>query len=132
MRNNIYKIVEDTVKKYRTSNPFEICEKLGLKVEYVNYGKGIILDSKFIKINKKYTEYSRYILCAHELGHAILHKGDCLNYFDDSDTLEKIEKDRQANLFAAYLLFEDNGDIKFGNMNSYMLHNFIDSHLEEL
>ena len=132
MRDNIYEIVKDTVYKYKTSNPFEICKKLGIKIDYVNYGKAIILDSKIIKINKKYTEYSRYVLCAHELGHAILHKEDCLNYFDDSNTLEKIEKDRQAYLFAAYLLFEDDGEIKFENMNSDMIYKFIESHLHEV
>ena len=50
MRDNIYEIVKDTVYKYKTSNPFEICKKLGIKIDYVNYGKAIILDSKIINI----------------------------------------------------------------------------------
>ena len=33
-------------------------------------------------------------------------------------------------MFAAYLLFEDNNDIKFKNMNSYMLSNFINSYID--
>ena len=99
----------------------------------MNYGKGFILDSSLIKINNKdYTEASTYVICAHELGHAVLHNKDSINYFDDSNTLEAIEKDRQANLFAAYLLFEDDNDIKFENMNSQMIKNFIESHIEEI
>lgn len=133
MRNKIYKTVENMVFKYKTSNPFELCEKLGLTVKYMNYGKGFILDSSLIKINNKdYTEASTYVICAHELGHAVLHNKDSVNYFDDSNTLEAIEKDRQANLFAAYLLFEDDNDIKFENMNSQMIKNFIESHIEEI
>lgn len=133
MSNKIYKTVEDIVFKYKTSNPFELCEKLGLTVKYVNYGKGFIFNSCLIQINnKKYTEASTYVICAHELGHAILHKGDSTNCFDRNDTLEKIEKDRQANVFAAYLLFKDDNDIKFKNMNSYMIKNFIDSYIEEV
>ena len=132
MGEQIYKIVDSLVYKYKTSNPYELCEHLGLKVDYVSYGKGIILASKIIKLNKKkYTDHSLYVLCAHELGHAILHNGDCINCFDDNDTLEKIEKDRQANIFAAYLLFEDDNEIKFKNMNSYLLSKFIDKHIIE-
>ena len=133
MRNKIYKVVEELVFKYKTSNPFELCEKLGLTVKYVSYGKGFIFNSCLIQINnKKYTKASTYVICAHELGHAVLHNGDSVNYFDESNTLEKIEKDRQANLFAAYLLFEDDNDIKFENMNSQMIKNFIESHIEEI
>lgn len=130
MGNKIYEIVKDTVYKYRTSNPFEICEKEGLKVKFVNYGKAIIINSEVIFINDKYDLASKWILCAHELGHAILHRGDACNHYNENNTLDKIEKDREANLFAAYLLFEDNLDIKFENMNSYVLQNFIESHLK--
>lgn len=129
MGDKIYKIVKDTVYKYKTSNPFEICEKMGLKIKFVNYGKAIIVNSELILINVKYDLGSKWILCAHELGHAILHKGDSLNHYDENNTLLKIEKDKEANLFAAYLLFNDDLDIKFANMNSYMLHNFIEGNL---
>ena len=130
MRKDIPKIVENLVYECNTRNPFNICKKLGLTVDFVNYGKGFIFDSKYIKINKKYTGLAAYVICAHELGHAILHNGECINCFDRNDTLKKIENDRQANMFAAYLLFEDNNDIKFKNMNSYMLSNFINSYID--
>lgn len=130
MGDKIYRTVEELVYKYKTSNPYELCEKLGIRVDFVSYGRAMIIDSKSIKISKKYTEYSRYVLCAHELAHAILHEGDCINCFNENNTLEKIEKDKQANMFAAYLLFNDDEEIKFKNMNSYMLQNFIESHLK--
>ena len=61
-----------------------------------------------------------------------MHRGDACNHYNENNTLDKIEKDREANLFAAYLLFEDNLDIKFENMNSQMIKNFIESHIEEI
>ena len=132
MSNKIYKIVDYLVNEYGTKDPFELCQHLGIVVRFISVGEGFAFASSGLIMinNKKYTEKSLRVICAHELGHVVLHNKDKINCFDRSYSLEKIEKDRQANIFAAYLLFEDNNDIKFKNMNSYMLSNFINSYID--
>lgn len=132
MGDKISNEVSKLINKYKTYNPFEICKKKGIKIKFVNYGTANIINGidKIILINSKYDEFSKKILCAHELGHAILHSNDACNYYNSNTSLQQIAKDREANLFAAHLLFDDsNLDIKFSNMNSYLIQNFIESHL---
>lgn len=130
MRNQISNIVNNVVSNYGTRNPFRICEKMGIKVKFVSYGRAAILNSELIFINENYDEQSKFLLCAHELGHAILHHNDLCNHYDENSTLEKIKKDEEANLFTAYLLLNESElDMNFSSMNSYLLQNLIEDHL---
>jgi Zn-dependent peptidase ImmA (M78 family) len=59
-----------------------------------------------ISINADYNETSRRLLCAHELGHALLHSNGVNHYSIASNyELERLERD--ANLFALSLLYDD-------------------------
>ena len=126
----INRALEFINKECKTTDPFEICEKFGIKVVYKNYNieamKGymtMITDNDvIIYINSNLSDYSKTIICAHELGHVLFHN-NAGNYFHGGD----FDKEFEANLFTAYLLLDQSKyDIKFENMNNYILQNIID------
>ncbi len=80
MELDVVNLVGDLKQKYQSADPFIICEKMGISVEFVpflNNPKGQfqeILDEPIIFLNDslKYSE-ERFYICAHELGHALFH-----------------------------------------------------------
>lgn len=71
---------------YGTNDPFEIARKLDIDVIIVDESIKVLKASAdyinnkaCIKINSKFTEKSQKVLCAHELGHIILHQGMKVN-----------------------------------------------------
>lgn len=112
-------IVDKLVKKYNTCNPFEICEKRNINVLYCDLGKlrGLYRYSKrnkFITINSNLPEIERMNVCAHELGHEILHSGHNRIFLNSTFILPS-KFENQANRFAAYLLLKGYTDY-FENM----------------
>jgi Zn-dependent peptidase ImmA (M78 family) len=121
----------DTICKTGETDPFHICEVLGILTLFEPMGtfpgacKGFFLSQSrkmAITINRDLSEKMQRIICAHELGHAVLHrKGAGLKTFHDFilfDTVSHYEY--EANLFAAELLLRDkevldvlNGDMSF-------------------
>jgi len=50
-------------------------------------------------------------VCAHELGHAVLHSSSEYQFLiDNTKILRRSKLEDEANLFASYLLFPDNLD----------------------
>ncbi len=120
---SISKKIDVLTRKYDTRNPFELCRDLNIRVRYKDLGtamkayyfyqsriKNIVLNSRSGKIVQR-------ILCAHELGHALLH-GELaamrgfqeLEMFDMTSATEY-----EANLFAAELLIDDKELLKLLN-----------------
>ncbi|GKZ04035.1 ImmA/IrrE family metallo-endopeptidase [Paraclostridium bifermentans] len=132
----IYDIVEQIVDHFNTDDPEILCDKLGLEIKNVNYGKSYFVGDNLnlVFINKNYGKLARKIVLAHELGHFILHKRDNVNYFRSTQpTIDNSEKERQANLFAAYMLFSDKFlKIKFADMTNYLLESFFNDLTGEL
>lgn len=63
--------------------------------------------NQFIVINENLDEYLQNVVCAHELGHAVLHK-HVNTPFMRRDTFLSVSKiEREANGFAAELLISD-------------------------
>lgn len=105
-------------KVHDESDPFRLCRDMGIIVLYQSLGreqdaiKGFFLKNKRIKtitINCDLPLVIQRIICAHEIGHAVLHKDSGISafhevgMFDESSAFEK-----DANLFAAeYLLHDD-------------------------
>ena len=121
--------------KYNTTNAIEIAQNLGIKVITRNVNPAvfkahIIKFDKypaFICINSSFSMISQCVLCAHELGHAILHQDCCYNQFDTAADMIKQKMEYEANLFAVALLFNENDFIcKFSDMNNYMLKETLD------
>lgn len=128
----IKQIVKNVLLKHGTRDPFEICEQLGYKVILKQYNidwKGEMIkltnENIIIYINSNLSKQAQYIVCAHELAHAQLHL-NAGNHFNGGETLEQLEMEREADMFTAYLLLDEKEyDVKFENMNGYLLNNVI-------
>lgn len=105
--------VDELYKKYGTRNPFTLARQLNIQIFYWDLPteiKGFYQYEKrnrFIFINSELSLEEQLVVCAHELGHAVLHTK--LNTpFMRTNTLFSIDKiEVQANTFAAYLLIPD-------------------------
>lgn len=134
---NIDKKVKNTIleliHKHNTIDIFKICELEGIQIRFKDYnteflkGRCVKLLGKWIiYINCNYNLKSQQLLCAHEIGHIMLHKNSNVNDFDGSDPVLEFE----ANLFAAHYMFDERDyDLKFSSMNNYLLKNVIDENL---
>lgn len=100
------------VKKYDTSDPFKICKELNIRIFYTDLGttRGLYTynkRNKFITINSGLEEPECQIVCAHELGHAILHHDSNRVYLDSIMLTRPNVEENEANCFAAHLLVPD-------------------------
>lgn len=106
----IRKKAESIISLYKTADPREICEKMGiiiLEQDLPNSVNGFMLnylESEFIILNQNLNYDERYVTLAHELGHIILH-GDTNSIRLSCNTNFCISKyEREADCFAAFLL----------------------------
>jgi Zn-dependent peptidase ImmA (M78 family) len=111
------------IKKFKTRDPYELCDALDIKIRYKDLGTQIkayyiyIARIRNIVINYNVSEVVQRILVAHELGHDRLHtelamqKGfHELELFNQTTTTEF-----EANVFAAELLIDDKELLKLFN-----------------
>ena len=104
------------IRRFQTRDPFTIAEGMGITVlirpDFVRQ-KGafvVIGNNSFIFINGNLSEYMQRLVCAHELGHALLHRklgtvpGGVIE-FEIFDITNDTEYD--ANVFAANLLMDE-------------------------
>lgn len=135
----IKNLAEDLRENYNTRNPFELADKFGIKVPI---SKVLPADKKaytiksdnyptIIIVNGRYEYKSQMVLCAHELGHALLHS-DAVNNFAVTSKNAFKNVEYEANLFAVSLLFdEEDFNIKMLNMSNYLLKQVLDYNIEE-
>lgn len=110
---DITALVNKIVSEFKTRNPFEICDLMGLCVVKTALPTNIngffskTSGEKIIFINSSLDENKAKFCLAHELGHAIMH--DSFNsVFLSSDTYFCCQKfENEADAFASHLLFED-------------------------
>lgn len=106
------RMAESLVRKYGTRNPFRIAEALGLLIVRTPL-RGIRGFYQYIKrcgiiyIDSDLDERDACFVCAHEIGHALLHRG-CNRIFMDSHTYFAVNRyEVEANRFAVDLLYDD-------------------------
>ena len=105
--------VLDLIIKYGTKNPFKLAKKLNIEILIEDLGevRGLfkkILKRKFIFINSNLSDFDKLLVCAHELGHAILHSSSDFQFLiDNTSLLRRSRLEDEANLFASYLLIPD-------------------------
>lgn len=106
----------DYVRDLKTTwgdDPFDIAERFGIKVNINNSGKpsAYIINMPnyptVISIFGDISDVSRKVLCAHELGHAILHDNCVINRFTGTKDAVQNYTEYEANLFAVALLFNE-------------------------
>ena len=98
-------------KKFCTNDPYTIAEYYGIKIihrdtpirDFTAYTIKQPGYPTFISINNAYTDFSQKLLCAHELGHAILHE-DGINHFNVTAKNLYTNSEQEANMFAARIL----------------------------
>lgn len=116
--------------RYGTRDPFSLCDALDIGVKYKDLGdkiKGYFFYQSRIKtivLNSRTDNTVNRILCAHELGHAVLHS-DMLcamkslhdpHLFDTASLTEY-----EANVFASELLIDDAELSELLRCNEYSL-----------
>lgn len=110
----IKKKVDKLIHKFKTNNPFEIIDsykniilcKISLDTDInglYQYHKGV----KFIYINSNLSIEKQTVVCAHELGHALLHTKINVCFFKENTFFSTSKFEVQANMFAAELLLPD-------------------------
>lgn len=110
---NIKRRVNNLVRKWGTNDPVQLCKYLNIDVYYEELGgiKGyykVCLKRKMVIINSEMSFYSRKIVLAHELGHALLHGKDIFFMKTYFTSHKSTVYENEANLFAKCLLeFDD-------------------------
>ncbi|AMA72894.1 hypothetical protein ACH33_08510 [Aneurinibacillus sp. XH2] len=114
--------VKTLINKHKTSNPFEIAARMNIHIikwdlhkqinGYYKYDRR----NRYIVINCNLDNNFQRVVCAHELGHAILHTR-VNTPFMTMNTFFSVNKiEREANTFAAELLIPDDN---FENLSIY-------------
>lgn len=110
--------VLNLILKYGTKNPFKLAKKLNIEIIIEDLGevRGLfkkVLKRKFIFINSKLNEFDKILVCAHELGHAILHSSSNYQFLiDNTRILKKSKLEDEANLFASFLIFPNDDEME--------------------
>lgn len=113
-RDYIQNVANKLIKKFDTRDPFQLCEAIGVEVFYADLGslKGMykyLKKNRFAVINENLDPFTKTLVCAHELGHDILHQNlarkVCLQEFILYDM--KSRPEYEANLFASEILLAD-------------------------
>lgn len=107
---DITKRVNKIVEKHETKNPFTIAKRLGIHVIHENLGNILGYYSKhfripIIHINEDVDEKQQMFICAHELGHAILHPDHNTSFLKKHTFFSTDKIEVEANEFAVELLF---------------------------
>ena len=122
---------------WNTNDPFEIAKKFGIEVLFREVAiKGFTAQTikipgypTIISINDAFNEKSKKILCAHELGHALLHD-ESVNHFSVTKRNVMTYVERDANLFAVALLIDDETEAQLSgplvNMENHLLKAILD------
>ena len=113
-REYIQNVANELIKKFDTRDPFQLCQAIGVEVFYADLGslKGMykyLKKNRFAVINENLDPFTKTLVCAHELGHDILHQNlarkVCLQEFILYDM--KSRPEYEANLFASEILLPD-------------------------
>ena len=124
----ICETVEKLKRKYDESDPFRLCRAMGILLLQQHLGndpdsvKGFFLVNKRIRtitVNADLPLIIQKIIVAHELGHATLHRNSGTFAFHEVNLYDSVSVyEKEANLFAAELLLNDNEVLEALNQDS--------------
>ena len=109
---NIKKFANDIANIHDTRNPFHIATENDIHILYEELGKNLgyfsnLFRIKTIRINDHADPFLQPFICAHELGHALLHPHAGTHAFNRNSFIANCKIEKEANLFAVELLFPD-------------------------
>ena len=105
-------IANSTVKKYNTRDPFQIAKEKNVILVYAH-----LIDIRgfyqyfqrqhIICIDQDLSDQEKKFVCAHELGHMMMHKNSNAIYMDTQTFFNTNKLENEANTFAVNLLIPD-------------------------
>lgn len=109
---NIKAMADNLAKKCGTRNPLEIVKALDATLVFypldgVNGFYQYFKRNHIIYIDERLSDEEQLFVCAHELGHMILHKKANAVFMDSRTQLNTSKYELEANRFAVDLLIED-------------------------
>lgn len=138
-KKSIIEFAKSFRKEWKTNDPFEIAKRYNIQVMFRDSAISSFTAQTFkvegypviISINSRYPEFARKVLCAHELGHALLHN-EVVNYFAITSTNVTTDVELEANLFALALLMENEDElaIPLDKMENYLLKTIMDYNIK--
>ncbi|MFJ8261440.1 ImmA/IrrE family metallo-endopeptidase [Rummeliibacillus sp. NPDC094406] len=105
--------IEQLRKKHNTVDPYELASLLNIMVipfnlhEEINGFYQYNRRNKYIFINSNIDDDLKRVVCAHELGHALLHTRSNTHFLRNNTFLSVDKIEIEANTFAAELLLSD-------------------------
>ncbi len=132
-------LAQSFYNEWGTSDPLVIAKELGIQVLMRDEcfqgfkAQTIKVDGypTIISINNRYSDISKRVLCAHELGHALLHS-ETVNHFDTTRKNSFTNVEYEANLFAVALLCDENSfNIPLEKMNNALLKSVLEYNIYE-
>lgn len=109
----IIETAEQVIENYGGKDVFETAENAGVKVWFRKLGslKGLYICEngvRYIVINEQLDVTMQKVVCAHELGHDVLHRELSAGGIREGTLFLDTDKtEREANLFAACVLISD-------------------------
>lgn len=105
-------IVNSLIRKNKTRNPFEIIKGMNVILLFVPLKnvRGFyqyFQRNNLIYIDESLPEYEQLHVCAHELGHMLLHKKANALFMDTYTGFNTTKYEKEADLFAMELLMPD-------------------------
>lgn len=110
---DVDKIADGLVKKYNTASPFELCDFLGIAVLYQDLPESVngffvkIMKNFAVVINSNLEDDDRRLVCAHELGHILMHSETNYISLSSRTSLSTSRYEHEADMFAVALLLND-------------------------
>ena len=109
---DVKRLVDSLVRKYNTRNPFEIIDDLNVIVVFypLQGVKGFyqyFQRNNIIYIDESLSDNEKLFVCAHELGHMLLHKKANAIFMDSRTQLNTTKYELEADRFAIDLLLSD-------------------------
>jgi len=112
MNKNPINLANFTVKKYKTRDPFQIAKEKNIILVYAH-----LIDIRgfyqyfqrqhIICIDQDLSDQEKKFVCAHELGHMMMHKNANKVYMDTQTFFNTNKFETEANTFAVNLLIPD-------------------------
>lgn len=104
--------VQHTVKKYKTRDPYELAERMGIIINRCELGKirGYYYYAYRIKqifLNCNLSKEQETFVLAHEIAHSVLHPTANTPFLKESTFLSVDKMELEANKFAMELLLPD-------------------------
>lgn len=112
MRGSINKLIKKLIRKYKTTNPYDLASCLNVLIFEVELKNTLgmyryINKTRTIFINSNLSDEVKRFVLAHELGHAILHTKENCFYLRYNTFIKTSTYEVEANKFAAELLIDD-------------------------